>query len=180
MWINGVKTPLGEGTVDCELSTVNADGTVVAGNWRSPGDPVRQAAIWRLTGGDWVRQDLGVLPGTAPDQAGAIVSDLSADGSIAVGFNRFDNGSFNNTTGFYWSAATGMISANELITNLGLSLPANLQILDLTSVSADGSTITGIGVDAVGYQSFIISVPEPASLALTGMLAISGLRRRRR
>ena len=180
LWINGVKTPLGEGTVDSELTTVNADGTIVGGNWRGPGDPVRQAAIWRLTGSDWVRQDLGVLPGTAPDTPGAIVSDLSADGSIAVGFNRFDNSSFNNTTGFFWSAATGMISANQLITNLGLTLPPDLQILDLTSVSPDGSTIAGIGVDAVGFQSFLINIPEPGGLCLLGLTLPLLSRRRNR
>jgi hypothetical protein len=73
-----------------------------------------------------------------------------------------------------------MISANQLLTNLGLTLPPNFQILELTSVSPDGSTIAGIGVDSVAQQGFIISVPEPAGLAVLSLAVPFVARRRRR
>ena len=73
-----------------------------------------------------------------------------------------------------------MISANQLMTNLGITLPVDLQILELTSVSPDGSTIAGIGVDTNGYQSFVVVVPEPAGLALLGLAIPAVMRRRNR
>jgi probable HAF family extracellular repeat protein len=180
VWVNGVKTILGTGVVDSELKSVNADGTIVGGSWRDASDPVRGAALWRFDGTNWNLQKLGVLPGTAPDTPGAIVDDMSADGSIVVGFNRFDNSSFNSSTGFYWSAATGMISANQLISNLGLTLPSGFQVLELTSVSPDGSTIAGIGFDGSGNTSFIIAVPEPTTGLAMLCVAIPLMARARR
>ena len=178
VWVQGVKTVLGQGTVDCELSSVTPDGTVVGGNWREPGDPVRGAAIWRFDGTNWNVQKLGVLPGTAPDQVGAVVTDLSADGSLAVGLNRFDTSSIDNVTGFYWSQATGMISANQLMTNLGITLPAGFSIREFTAISADGSTIAGIGFEGSNYNSFLVTIPEPAGLALLGLAIPLAARRR--
>ena len=180
VWVDGVKTILGVGTVDCELQSVNPDGSVVGGNWREPGDPVRGAAIWRFDGTNWNLQKLGVLPGTAPDQVGAVVFDLSADGSFAVGMNRFDTSSVDNVTGFYWSQATGMISANQLMTNLGITLPAGFSIREFTSISADGSTIAGIGFEGSNSNSFIVTIPEPAGLALLGLAIPLVARRRQR
>ena len=180
VWVEGVKTVLGEGTVDCELQTVTPDGSVVGGNWREPGDPVRGAAIWRFDGTNWNLQKLGVLPGTAPDQVGAVVHDLSADGSFAVGLNRFNTASADQVTGFYWSQATGMISADQWLTSLGITLPSGFAIRELTSISADGSTIAGIGFEGSNYNSFIVTIPEPAGLALLGLAIPLAARRRRR
>lgn len=178
VWVDGVKTNLGIGTVDSELSSVTPDGTVVGGNWREPGDPVRGAAIWRFDGSNWNLQKLGVLPGTAPDQVGAVVTDLSSDGSFAVGLNRFNTASADQVTGFYWSQATGMISADQLMTNLGITLPAGYSIREFTAISADGSTIAGIGFEGANYNSFVVMIPEPAGLAVLG-LAVPLLSRRR-
>lgn len=179
VWVNGVKTVLGTSIIDSEVSCVNGDGTVVGGNWRDAADPVRGAAIWRFNGATWDLQELGTLPGTVNDTPGAIVSALSADGNIAVGFNRFNIGSQFASTGFYWTQATGMISANQLISNLGLTVPAGLQILDFTSISADGFTIAGVGFDGGGFQGFRISVPEPSSMFL-GTIGVIFVAMRRR
>ena len=163
VWVNGAKTVLGTSLVDSEVYSVNANGTVVGGSWRDANDPVRGAAIWRFDGSNWNLQKLGVLPGTMPDTPGAIVTDMTADGSIAVGHNQFNIDFSNNAAGFYWSQATGMISADQLLSRLGLSesWPAAYQLADLTSISPDGSTIAGIAIDLVGgtgYQGFLISI----------------------
>ena len=56
---------------------------------------------------------LAVLPLALPN---AYYYDLAIriaiNASIAVGLNRFDNSSPINTTGIYWSASTGLISAS--------------------------------------------------------------------
>ncbi len=184
LWINGVKTPLATTTVvDCQVSAVNADGAIVAGSLYDPDIATRTAALWTQTGGTYNYQNLGVLPGTVPNNGSATPDDISADGSIVVGFNRYSNQFSNDGTGFYWSAATGMISADQLFANLGLTVPSGLQLLELTTVSPDGKTIGGIGLDltgGTGYQSFIISVPEPTGLGLLLLLALPVVVRRRK
>ena len=111
-----------------------------------------------------------------------MIFELTADGSVAVGLNRFDNSSQFNTTGIYWSASTGLISADQLLANLGLSLPAGTQMLEFDSISPDGSTIAGVSFnESTGLAGFIISVPEPASLAVLGLVIplVAGRRQRR-
>lgn len=179
VWVNGVKTvftPNNDGP--SELAAASADGKIVAGSdFNFPANH-EEAAIWRFIGGNWIVQNLGVLPGTVGNGGLSIVSDLSADGSIAVGFNRFNGSNFLNATGFIWTQATGMISAEQYLNNNGITLPDGFLILDLSAISADGSTIVGSGVDSdFNDQSFIISIPEPGGLALLG-LALPLLRRR--
>jgi MYXO-CTERM domain-containing protein len=183
VWVNGVKTVLQQVAIASnELRASNADGTVVTGDlWNSTNNR-HQAAIWRFNSGNWVMQDIGALPGTLPFSGSATAGDITADGSMLVGFNRFSGSSFFDATGFVWTQSTGMVSAAQFLTDLGLSLPPNMQVLELTSISADGSTIAGIAVNTGGgpNQSFIISIPEPGSALLLGLALPALVRRRRR
>ena len=179
VWVNGVKTVLIQTAIASdELRGSDAAGTTVTGDFWNTNTNTKDAAIWRFTGGNWVMQDIGVLPGTQPLFGSASAGDISADGSILVGFNRF-SGQFNDATGFVWTQSTGMVSAAQFLTNLGLSLPANMRVLELTSISADGSTIAGIAIDTVaggGNQSFIIAIPEPGSALLLGLALPAAVR----
>lgn len=183
VWVNGAKTVLvPNGTASNELRASDAAGTTVVGNIWSPTSNINHAAIWRFTGGSWVIQEIGSLPGTQPFSGSAFASDISADGSMVVGFNRFTNGP-NQTTGFVWTQATGIVSADQFLASLGLSLPANMRVVDFTSISADGFTIGGTAfntVSGVGNESFIISIPEPGSALLLGLMLPALLRRERK
>jgi uncharacterized membrane protein len=182
VWVNGAKTVLvPTATASNELRSSDAAGTTVIGNiWNSTTNN-NHAALWRFVSGNWFMQDIGTLPGTQPFSGSAVAGDISADGSIVVGLNRFTSGP-NQTTGFVWTESTGMVSADQFLANLGLSLPPNTRVVDLTSISADGSTIAGVAfntVSGVGNESFIISIPEPSCAWLLG-LALPALTRRRR
>jgi uncharacterized membrane protein len=180
VWVNGVKTvftPNNDGP--SELAAANADGTTVVGSDFDFTANHEEAAIWRFTGGNWVVQDLGVLPGTAGNGGLAIANDVSADGSIVVGYNRFNSNNFLSSAGFIWTQGTGMVSADQFLNDNGVTLPNGFQILELSAVSADGRTIVGDGIDGnFQTQSFIISIPEPSGLCLLGV-ALPLLRRRR-
>ena len=182
VWVNGVRTVLIPNAIASnELRGSDAAGTTVTGNVWNATNNINQAAIWRFTGGNWVMQDIGTLPGTQPFSGSAFAGDISADGSMLVGFNRFTNGP-NQTTGFVWTQATGMVSADQFLASLGLSLPPNFRVVELTSISADGSTIAGIAFNTVsgtGNESFIISIPEPGGALLLGVVVPALLRRRR-
>ena len=182
VWVNGVKTVLIPNSIAAnELRASDAAGTTVIGNNWDTTTNNNHAAAWRFTGGNWVMQDLGVLPGTQPFSGSAFAGDITADGDTVVGFNRFTSGP-NQTTGFVWTQATGMVSADQFLANLGLSLPANYRVVELTSISADGSTIAGVAFNTVsgtGNESFIISIPEPGSALLLGVV-LPALRRRGR
>ena len=78
VWANGVTTKLEPAPlVDCELTSVNADGTIVAGNFREGIATTRDATIWRFTSGTWVRQVLGITSRHASGHAW--IDDLRAD-----------------------------------------------------------------------------------------------------
>jgi uncharacterized membrane protein len=169
VWVNGVKTvftPDNDGP--SELTAANADGTIVVGSdFNFPANH-EDAAIWRYVGGSWVVQNLGSLPGTVVNGLG-ISSDVTADGSMVVGYNRL-NFNFLTSTGTVWTAQTGLISATQFLTDNGVTLPAGFLITDFAAISADGSTIVGNGLDAnFNSQAFLIHIPEPSGLGLLGL-----------
>ena len=181
VWENGVKTVLAP-NLDAfsSVKAADEDGSTIAGSLFNHTTNINQASIWRKTGGTWVAQDVGVLPGTAPNFGNAEFEALSADGTAGVGFNRFGGG-FGNGTGFYWSEATGLISGTQLLTSLGLSLPPGHQLFSFTSISADGSTIGGISIENGAFQGFVINnIPEPGAAVLLGLGLPALIQRRRR
>lgn len=183
VWVNGAKTVLEPHPVGpCELAASDAAGDIVTGTHYNETTNVPDAAIWRFTGGNWVMQDVGTLTGTIPFSGGASLADISADGSIAVGFNRFSGGPGGSITGVVWTSAQGLRSASDYMASVGVSLPSNLQVQQFTSISADGNTIAGVAIDPANglNQSFLITVPEPATAGLVSLAAVALMRRRRR
>jgi hypothetical protein len=102
-------------------------------------------------------------------------SSVSADGTIIAG-----NGDTGGTTGmgFVWTQATGMVTANEYLANVGITLPAN-SIVTNAIVSGDGKSFSGTIEIGSTYQAFVATVPGLGGPAL-GFIATIGMRRRRR
>lgn len=168
-WRNGVKMTLTPTVAFCEAYGINADGSVIVGQTYNPLADRRDPARWDWNGSEYVETNLGVLPGTPQTMIAQIfASSVSADGSIIVGTNRFqDNGPFSNQTGFVWTAQDGMRDIVAIMADAGAPFPANFIVENLV-ISADGNTIAGVGLDTnetqyFHYQSFIIRFTPPPS-----------------
>lgn len=182
VWVNGAQTILHDLGAFTEASAVNGAGDVVVGNAWNDSTATLEAASWRWNGVSWDEQILGVLPGTFEGFGQAAATGVSDDGSIIVGFNRYDFGPFSDSTGFIWTEALGMVSVETYLASHGVMLDPLFDIGSLTGISADGKTLIGYGTDWSTFetQSFAITIPAPGTLAIGGFGLAAGVRRRRR
>lgn len=181
VWVNGVQSIIHDLGAFTEASGVNGAGDVVVGNAWNESTSTLEAATWRWNGSTWEEQILGVLPGTFEVFGQAAALGVSDDGSMIVGFNRFDFGPFSDTTGFIWTEALGMVSVEAYLASHGVEIDPLFDIASLTGISADGKTLIGYGTDWATFetQSFMITIPAPSSLAICAFGALVGARRRR-
>src|SRR5262249_14316073 len=152
-WVNGTMTGLGflPGGIPNVANGVNADGTVVVG-----GAPVvvgfisGQAFRWvngTMTG-------LGFLPGGNA----SVANGVNADGTVVVGGARDASGA---NQAFRWTAETRVQSVLTLLQAAGVVTMAGWQLRSANGVSADGTVITGEGVDPLGNaQAWIARLPK--------------------
>jgi len=116
---------------------------------------------------------IGDLPG-GDDYAW--IGDVSADGSLAVG----QSASAAGYEAMVWTQPSGMISLRDLLTN-GFGLDLTGWTLDgAMGVSADGTTICGIGTNPDGnIEAWVAVIPAPGSVVVLGSVGGFSLRRRR-
>ncbi len=142
---------------------VSSDGSVIVGYSYSAFGT--EAFRWTESGG---MVGLGDLPG------GSFFSSargVSADGSVVVGGS---SGSVSGGEAFLWNATEGMQNLNDVLIAAGVSGLDGWILREATAVSADGRTIVGWGTNPVGgYEAWIATVPEPGTLLLGGMGAVS-------
>ncbi|MGA0419399.1 MAG: dockerin type I domain-containing protein [Phycisphaerales bacterium] len=166
VWVDGELTQLGDFDVFCSVDGVRGDGLTVVGCGKAPGSfTVGDAYRWDFDGKVWTPTVLGTLPGTFQPFGLATARSITADGSTIVGYNRFGIG---NETGFVWTEQDGMRSIEDYLADNGVSVPADLLLLDVTAISDDGSTMVGVALDTTlgryrGYR-ILISSPCPADL----------------
>jgi uncharacterized membrane protein len=129
----------------CEADGVTPDGTTIVGSTYDLAMNEFFAAAWDWNGVTWTERVLGQLPGTSP--SGYVVGNgITADGKLVVGYNRFF---FGSSTGFLWTEETGMIDVVNFLTENGVTLPPNYDVLSLSAVSDDGKVIVGNGQSTV-------------------------------
>jgi len=166
VWVDGVKTILSTDDWFCEATAVTPDGSLVLGyTYDEVGAQRRVAAAWRWTGSIWREELLGILPGSHVEWGLASPNDVTADGSLVVGYNRFSDPS--NATGFIWTAETGMIDVEDFLVDNGITLDPWFNIQTLTGVSDDGTVMIGIGQEIMPpfiYKSFIIRTSPVSSV----------------
>ena len=99
-------------------------------------------------------QGLGDLPGGSFNSA---ANAVSADGSVVVGQGTGDSGS----EAFIWDAVNGMQSLQVVLeVQLGLDL-TGWTLTDARGISADGSTIIGLGINPSGFsEAYIAVIPD--------------------
>lgn len=115
---------------------------------------------------------------------------ISADGSTVVGTDNYPapgGDAFRPLSkAFVWDAEHGMRALDVILASLGIEL-AGWELFEARSVSADGRTILGRGLDPNGRaQTFVAAIPEPGAgllldlgLALLSRAAEGGRRRAR-
>jgi probable HAF family extracellular repeat protein len=170
VWVDGVMTQLGNYEAFCEVAGVRSDGLSLVGIGKSPtsftvGDAYRWD--WHAPSASWKETLLGSLPGTFQPFGLAMARAVTDDGSMIVGYNRIGAG---NETGFVWTEKTGMRSAADFLAANGSGVPAGARILDLTDISADGSTIVGVALDTASgrLRGFRILLTDPCPADLDG------------
>ena len=164
VWVDGVKTILGEYDAFCQAEAVNSDGTVIGGQSYDDSTGQRGAALWRWNGSTWIEDYLGVLPGTFAGYGMATIRDMTPDASVMVGYNEFD---FGSATGFIWTEETGMVDVVDFLTDSGATLPTEFMLLELTGITADGKTILGIGRNTYypyAFRSFLIRIEDDSAV----------------
>lgn len=142
VWVNGVRTVLEPSDWPSEASVVNADGTIIVGHSADPANRNQTSAtMWRWQGGTWVKTILGVI--AKRNNGAAYPTGISDDGSIVVGTARPD-ASKPNSTGFVWTAATGLVDAKEWLTAGGVDFGLLNVLYTLSAISGDGQVISAL------------------------------------
>ncbi|MCC6678657.1 MAG: PEP-CTERM sorting domain-containing protein [Phycisphaerales bacterium] len=161
-----LSASLGPANIACAMS---ADASVIFGGAVSDASaPNPEAFMWTAAGG---MVGLGDLAGGVHS---SIVYSCSADGRIAVGSGSTGSGE----EAFIWDAVNGMKSLREVLVNdFGLDLDGWTLTIGV-SISADGRTIAGSGVNPRGEPAnWITTVPRyplcPADLNGDGLVDFS-------
>lgn len=153
------------GTGPTWAEDANADGSVIVGTSNG------LAVMWTAAG----MTDLGSIVDASPRRYYARA--VNGDGSVIVGSSTAI-GPNEGPVPWIWTAATGMLSLDEALTNAGVDLTV-WTLNDAADISADGRSITGWGGFGGRFIGYTAVIPAPGTL---GLLVVSGLvasRRRR-
>ncbi len=137
---------------------VTPDADVVIGYGAS--DNGYEAFRWTASSG---MVGLGDLPGGVFD---SWALDLSADGAVIVGVGNTAD-SQTDADAFIWTEADGMRKLQDVLVNdHGLAAElAGWRLLRANAVSADGTVITGYGLNPDGLREAYVAIIEPQSCA---------------
>lgn len=140
---------------------------------------------------DWIEEDLdftlldaGDINGDGQidlmDDHDSAALALSADGSVIGGSVTL----FGQTTAALWLKDSGGTyvyhDVGTFLSGIGSTGQDGWTLLEVTGVSADGSMITGVGVNPIGQTTgWYAPIPSPGALSLLGLGGLLASRRRR-
>ncbi|HZP59579.1 MAG TPA: hypothetical protein VFB27_04585 [Opitutaceae bacterium] len=131
------------GDTDSEADLVSADGSVVVGHGKPGVFSSSPFQAFRWTEADGM-VGLGYLPGGG---SYSYAESMVPDGSIIVGTSDSADG----LQAFLWTSQSGMRSTQDILTNdYGADLTG--WTLVTAMISADGSTLTGEGINPSGQK----------------------------
>lgn len=161
VWRSGVKHELSndDGGVNM-VEAISGSGDIVVGSCRDESIAINVATLWTWNGASYDTHLIGSLPDYSPNQSYASFVGISNDGNLAVGFHAYD---WSYTDAIIWTPSTGIITATDFLSNLGLTLEENLVILDAAAVSPDGSTIalTCLNSEWMEYVTALVRLRQP-------------------
>ena len=131
---------------------VSGDGSVIVGLSQS----TNGIEAFRWTEADGMA-GLGFLDGGSNSRA----TGVSGDGSIVVGYS---------SKVFIWQDGQMQSMRNYLIDN-GVDMNGWI-LYEATAISADGSTIVGNGSHNSRDEAWVVTIPEPGTMLLTGFGAV--------
>ncbi|MDX2132229.1 MAG: hypothetical protein SFY69_09265 [Planctomycetota bacterium] len=139
------------GGIDARAHGVNHDGSIVVG-----------VSVSSLTAVRWINgvsESLGVASGYFQSIANA----TSDDGNVIVG----GLGGSTGVTAGIWTPDRGMERLSDYLAFHGVQVPAGINLLTATAVSADGRTFVGYtGIPGPGLQGWIATVPAPSAILI--------------
>ncbi len=142
---------------------ISADGSVVIGS-RVDSEGHFEAFRWTEASGPIGLGRPGGFSDTYP-------LDVSGDGSTVVGFGTFASG---QREAFLWTQSGGMRLLRDVLSNdCGLNL-TGWTLNAAGSVSADGLTIVGGGLNSTGsFEAWVAHIPEPGTWLLFAILVMA-------
>jgi len=127
----------------------------------------------------WTASEGMVGLGNPPSLVSSYAIDVSADGSVVVGFAAEPTTSVRRA--FIWDASHGMRLLQEVLVNDYELDPTGWTLSEATGISSDGLTIVGNGTNPSGQrEAWIAVIPEPSVSLLfaLGLAGLAGWRRR--
>jgi probable HAF family extracellular repeat protein len=138
---------LPDAIVASQASGVSPDGSIIVGF-------LHQDAI------KWTAKEGIVSLGHFEGAGWAHALDLSADGSVIVGYNSFDKGQ----VAFIWTQSEGMQPLQDVLSDAGVDLKS-WALRYAMGVSDDGRTIVGWGENPAGEpEAFLVQISQPEDL----------------
>lgn len=135
-------------TLFSQANAVSADGAVIVGRGNSSNGT--EAFRWTADGG---MQGLGDLPGGSFE---SVALDVSDNGGQIVGWSR----TAARIEAFLWDSTNGMQSLQTVLISQGAVLDG-WTLKYAAGISADGRTVVGTGVNALGQEEGFIAVLDP-------------------
>lgn len=123
---------------------ISGDGLVVVGATGTASAPVTSDRAFRWTAGTGM-----VSLGTLNPAWGSWATGVNQDGSMVVGSSGLEAHPSNVRHAFLWTSALGMVDLNSYLPSLGIDL-TGWTLVEADSISADGLTIVGYGLNAGG------------------------------
>ncbi|MEZ4650930.1 MAG: FlgD immunoglobulin-like domain containing protein [Candidatus Eisenbacteria bacterium] len=167
IWVHGFQVLLwndpGETVRLGEVADVSGDGYWAVGS----GVSANGWQPWRWSGLDGA-ESLGHLD---PAWRGAATA-TSFGGEVIVGFDRPFPGPATFGQGFIYTDDLGLVNLNTYAADQGIDTQGVTLALPL-GISADGSTVVGIGRTAAATVGFVLTLPVPASDVDTAAQSVS-------
>ena len=137
-WKNGSMTSLGhpqEGNARTTATAISRDGQFIVGSTEFS-DIDERAFVWE-------NGAFTILPHPDPSSVGSRVLDVSGDGTVLVGYTNFPGDWSYPAIWLYDNGYTAKLFV-DFLGELGIDL-GEYEIFEVTDVSADGSTVAGVG-----------------------------------
>jgi probable HAF family extracellular repeat protein len=106
----------------------------------------------------------------------SVAFDVSADGSVVVGYGTSGSGH----RAFLWTADLGMVDLRQFLNSGGAAGLTGWMLNEARAISSDGRTVVGWGTNPQGQtEAWIATVPEPSGCLVAAVTAAAILRRKR-